>query len=152
MSTRALFTVALPDGSEFNHYQHSDGYPDSQHGVLAHLADALATPVRRAAVAKGLTAARKVDISDVPTAADRERYADSAEEVSHGPDREYYALLRDHQGDFPAMAAAGIIATCDGDWGAQYTYRVDFTNETVTVSDGTDEGTETIAFADLKAV
>lgn len=140
MSTRAMFHVTLSeDSAPFCHYQHSDGYPDSDYGVLANLAEALATPTRREAIRQGLLAARRVDQRDVPTPEDREAYADSAERVSYGPDREYYALLRGHQGDFPAMAAAGIIATCDPDCGQQYDYRLDFVAGTVTVSeDGVD--------------
>lgn len=148
MSTRALITVALPDGTGFSHYNHSDGYPDGQYGILARLATALGTPAAAAATAQGLTAARKVDQEATPTPQDRDRYAAYASQVSRGPDTEYYALLRDMQGDLAAMAREGIVATTERDWGVAYHYLVDFPTGTVTVQD---TGTAPIPFADLQA-
>ncbi|HEX6685550.1 MAG TPA: hypothetical protein VF062_22435 [Candidatus Limnocylindrales bacterium] len=137
MGTRALFTVTLLDGSEpFRHYRRWDGYPDA---VLPDLAAALAVP----GLADALAAARRVDQLATPTPEDRIKYSDWAEQVSAGPDREYYALLRKQQGDLAAMTASGIIVTTDGPIRRQaFDYLVDFPAGTVTVAE--DGGPKTV--------
>lgn len=136
MGTRG-FMGFVSNGIEKLTYNHFDSYPD---GLGTQILD-WARHADLDAARPLVDSLRMVQDHDTPSVADQVAHAASHEEVSTGKD--WYALLRAHQGDIGATLAAGVMIDSSGfpydslfaEWG----YLIDFDEETFEVYRGFQE-------------
>lgn len=152
MGTRGALVYVTGD-RELIQYNHFDSYPSAlgfkvgefiqsmlggELEQLAGLSEGYIEKVREL-----IQALEVVNQSDTPTPEQAAKHREFAQAVSTGDD--WYAILRDCQGDPEATLRAGIIATAEPSWLAdslfcEWAYVMDFNEKKVEVYEGFNRG------------
>ena len=131
MGTRGAIATRV-GGVDRVHYNHYDSYPSAL--GFSFLRDVLAMLQAEAEYKAKAVAIQLVDESSTPTEDDRKKYAKFFQQVSTGAD--WYALLRDLQGELKQTLDLGIGCKAHDDWlkdslFCEYAYIINFDDRVV---------------------